>query len=843
MRNESERTDAGIVADSQQTLFTQSGSRDGAYERALSSLSLELTGAGLLELTVWRYGGTAICALDRAAGGEIQLDICDASTFGRPEGRAILTREIQCYAESVTLPITFEERVLGALSARFSTAQAAQEACPQIGAAAERLAALLEVTRLSRRYATVSQDWETVVTALQSIAGGTDLHAICDAVRCHLARAIRFDCFVVARTVAENNELEAFYLYENGIPREVSIRLSLASESPGPLVATSGRTLIFRHTSDWGRFGASQVDKEAAPGDLPASALFVPLKSGQTTLGVVSIQAERPGAFGDREQALLEPIGEGLALAIARSSLQHASDDARVERGVILEVARALAQDLHPARVFEEICRQTRRLVDSPDIYIALATSEGAPLRTVYRFFNDTHVPLTVESAPSPRMLDVFHTGTPIICNSREEMAAIGVEPRLRPDLHSVAIVPLRTGNRIVGVLHCGSPRQRAYPSTRADLLIAIGEQAGVAVTNARMYEEAAERSNRDPLTNLLNHRAVMVSLQRLLAERSEGVAVVLLDVEAFRLFNTTFGHHIGDEALRLVARCIRATVREGDLAARYGGDEFLVVLSGGGAAAAGAFLEHLRAELLATPLDSPSGVPIPIAFCAGVASTPDDGATREVLVAAADERMQAERHGTNARTSHASGRSLPTLTDVQEGLLVAILRKDLYTRAHIHFVGEMALDFAEALGLDREMTHALFLGSLLHDVGKICIPDGIISKPSSLTPVERKVMERHTILGFELVRGIEGMELASLAVLHHHERMDGHGYMFGLAGDAIPPIARMVTIIDAFSAMVLDRPYHKAISDDAARAELLRCAGTQFDAEYVSVFCRLFEA
>lgn len=835
--------DVPNVADPTLAVVAQDHSGGDAYERTLALLVAELSDAGLLDLTVWRRGGAILCSLDRLVAGRVERDACDASPTGRLEGAAIASGLTHVVDHLVAAPIVFDGRILGALSARFASPAAAPASRRPIEAAADRLAALLEVMRLTRRDATASQDREIVVAALQSIAGGHDLHAICDALRRHLARVVPFDCVVVARTEAEAGVLNALYLFENGIPREISAAMALSPASPGATAVRSGRTLIFRHTSDWARFGASQVDRDAAPGEPPASAIFVPLKSAEATVGVLSIQAERAGAFGDREQALLEPIAEGLGLAIARSNLQHQSEDARIERSVMVDVARALAQDPRLPRVFEEIWRQTQRLVDSQDFYAALASRDGRTLEMTCHLSGNRRLPLTAIDRPSPRMLEVFQTGRPIVCNDRREMAEHGVAPELRPDLNSMAIVPLRTGNTIVGVMNCGSPRERAYPPSRADLLVAMAEQAAIAVNNARLYEEAAESSNRDVLTGLLNHRAIMASLQRFLAEREEGVAAVLLDVEAFRLFNSTFGHHVGDEVLRLISGCILRALGERYQAARYGGDEFLVVLPDGGVEAAGAFLERLRAELLATPLESPSGVPIPIAFSAGVAAAPLDGTTREALVACADERLQTERSGTHAAISHASGRSHPALTDIQEGLLVAILRKDLYTRAHIHFVGEMALDFAAALRLDAELARALFLGSLLHDVGKICVPDAIISKPSGLTHAERKVMQRHPIHGFEIVRGVEGMDQASLAVLHHHERIDGHGYPFGLAGSAIPAVARMVTIVDAFSAMVLDRPYHKAISDDAAKAELRRCAGTQFDAEYVSVFCRLFDA
>ncbi|TAM62511.1 diguanylate cyclase [bacterium] len=843
LQNRAQSSDCGRVVRSTRSAAASGQALNGSpYERALAALSNELAPQGLIELTVWRDNGAALCSLDRAVAGSVERDSCDATIHGRPEGTVFATGRTLIEEARVIAPIAFEAHILGALTAQFHSPPQASAAATRIESAAERIAALLEIARLEQYNDTASRDWETVVETLQSIAGETDLFAVCDAVRTRLARAIDFDGLMVARTLPQSAELEAFYLYESGLPREVTIRIPLSSAGPGPTVAATGQALLFRHTSDWGKFGASQVDRDEAPDHPPASAIFTPLQAGTKTLGVVSLQSERPAVFGPRERALLEPIAEGLALAIARSRLQHASENARVERGVMLGVARALAQAVQPARIFEEVCRQTRLLVDSPDIFIALGGG-SEPLHMVHHYHNGVDKPLEERDVPSPRMLQVARDGQPLICDTRAQMEAAGVPADLRPDLKSVAIVALRAGDTMLGVLHCGSPREGAYPASRADLLIAIGEQAGVALNNAKSFAADAERSNRDPLTNLLNHRAIMAGLERMLAERGSNVAVVLLDVEAFRLFNTTFGHHVGDEALRLVALCIRAACGSGDLAARYGGDEFLIALPDGGSEAAQAFLERLRAQLAASPLESPTGAPIPISCSAGIAVAPMDGTTRETLVACADERLESERNGVQVRISSASGRPHPELSDAQEGLLVAILRKDLYTRAHIHFVGETALDFAAALGLDGEMTRALFLGSLLHDVGKICIPDSIISKPSTLTSAERKIMQRHTMLGYELVRGIDGMDIASLAVLHHHERIDGHGYPYGLAGQAIPSIARLVTIIDAFSAMVLDRPYHKAISDDAAKEELRRCAGRQFDADYVTTFRSLFDS
>src|SRR4029077_1184779 len=150
-------------------------------------------------------------------------------------------------------------------------------------------------------------------------------------------------------------------------------------------------------------------------------------------------------------------------------------------------------------------------------------------------------------------------------------------------------------------------------------------------------------------------------------------------------------------------------------------------------------------------------------------------------------------------------------------------------TRSHLEHVNRLAAGFATALGLDAAERETLLLASVLHDVGKIAIPDAILRKPGQLNAYERGLIRRHPVFGAMLIEHIPGFADAAVAVRHHHERYDGDGYPNRLAGEAIPRSARIVTLRDAFSAMTIDRPYHKGRSVEEAVAELRRCAGTQF--------------
>jgi HD-GYP domain-containing protein (c-di-GMP phosphodiesterase class II) len=174
--------------------------------------------------------------------------------------------------------------------------------------------------------------------------------------------------------------------------------------------------------------------------------------------------------------------------------------------------------------------------------------------------------------------------------------------------------------------------------------------------------------------------------------------------------------------------------------------------------------------------------------------------------------------------------------------LLAALLARDPATRAHLEHVNYIASRFANLLGLSETDTNALLLASVLHDVGKIAIPDKILRKPGRLTEAEYRLARKHPELGETLIAHHSGFELAAIAVRHHHERYDGTGYPDGLRGEGIPYLARIVSLIDVYSAMTVDRPYHKSRSTEDAVAELRRFAGTQFDAVLVEQFADLVE-
>lgn len=273
----------------------------------------------------------------------------------------------------------------------------------------------------------------------------------------------------------------------------------------------------------------------------------------------------------------------------------------------------------------------------------------------------------------------------------------------------------------------------------------------------------------------------------------------------------------------------------------RYGPDEFLVVSKAEAAGSLGPAVERFRAALAEVSLRVGASEPLPVTVSAGICSAPRDaGSVTELLSIAALLLGEAKASGGNAvRASgpHGGDVTQRRAFDVLQGLVIAVDTKDHYTRRHSEDVARYADFLAERLDLDADLRRSLHLAGLLHDVGKIGIPDAILRKPGKLTNGEYDIVKQHVALGDMVVRDLPGIEVVRAGIRHHHERWDGDGYPHGLAGEQIPLGARIVAIADAYDAITFGRPYRRARSHDEAIVELLLCSGSQFDPGLVPLF------
>ena len=359
----------------------------------------------------------------------------------------------------------------------------------------------------------------------------------------------------------------------------------------------------------------------------------------------------------------------------------------------------------------------------------------------------------------------------------------------------------------------------------------------------SRQHEQLLESTRRDAMTEMLNHGTVVALLADEIedARSAEGrIGVAIVDVDNFRLFNDTHGHDAADEVLLRVAELVETEAGDGHVA-RYGPDEFLIVRPGADASVLRESADRLRAGLQAVSVQFGDSERLPVSVSVGISVYPEHATSvTDLLSAAAVAVAEAKASGGDsvqvARIDEEE-QVVAGRFDVLQGLVIAVDTKDRYTKRHSEDVARYAAFLAERLGLDEEMRNTLHLAGLLHDIGKIGIPDAILRKPSKLTADEYGMFQQHVALGDAIVRDVPNVELVRAGIRHHHERWDGKGYLEGLEGEAIPFIGRLLAVADAFSAMTTTRPYRKALPVTEALKRLGDAAGSQLQEDLVTIF------
>jgi diguanylate cyclase (GGDEF)-like protein/putative nucleotidyltransferase with HDIG domain len=416
-------------------------------------------------------------------------------------------------------------------------------------------------------------------------------------------------------------------------------------------------------------------------------------------------------------------------------------------------------------------------------------------------------------------------------------------------------LCPIKSQGRLVGILALGKKKSNTiYSHEDIQLVMSMASQAGILIENAQLYAEATIRANTDGLTGLYNHRHFHKCLELEIARGSRFGSIfslIMLDVDLFKTYNDTYGHLAGDKVLRKIGNYIKGSIRTVDMAFRYGGEEFAIILPESQLDDAYMVAERIR-KIIESNMASSA---IPITISLGVANWPSDGLMKEEVIACADAALYRSKQTGRNRTCLSSdilkpeimvaGTELetrPKALSIIYALAATVDAKDHRTYGHSKKVSDYAVALAQALGLPRDKIATIRAAGLLHDIGKIAIPDSILNKEGPLTEDEWEPVKAHPRLGVEILRHVIDLINCLPAILHHHERYDGNGYPSGLKGENIPLEARILSIADAYDAITSPRPYHKQLSSQQALDELKRCAGTQFDPELVDIFCKTIE-
>lgn len=419
--------------------------------------------------------------------------------------------------------------------------------------------------------------------------------------------------------------------------------------------------------------------------------------------------------------------------------------------------------------------------------------------------------------------------------------------------LSSALHLPLIARDEVMGSLTVSSRKTDAYDQAERRLLERLALQIGTPIENSRLYSRALQRSRLDELTGLFSRRHFEERLNEEIsrhARKGSSFSIVILDLDAFKTYNDTYGHPTGDRLLQRIGQLLNTHIRTGDQAFRYGGDEFVLILPESAWEEAQTVAERIRERI--SQQDPESGVTCSV----GLASYPSDAVMTRDLVDIADTALYyAKMTGGNRvylssklltqpdRKVELGGDARSRGLSAVHALVAAVDARDHYTYGHSRRVNTVAVALAETIGLLPDDVSKVSSAALLHDVGKIGVPDRVLNKKGKLTDEEWETLKGHPRLGASIVSNIPDLIPCVSSILYHHERWDGSGYPEGLSGKEIPLGARILAIADAFAAMSSIRPYRVAYDTDKILQEIRTGAGTHFDPALVAQLLKLIEA
>ena len=578
-------------------------------------------------------------------------------------------------------------------------------------------------------------------------------------------------------------------------------------------------------------------------------AMFLPLINRGELVAILAVGGKRDGKIYNVEDLdLMESIARRVAASMEKEYLHERLEEQERELRLINRLIRLITSSRNIQGIFEGFTLELKELVDVDGASIALIEDD------MLRF-------LALSVPPdSPWRVD----GKVPIKGTAIEWVFAKKEMLYEPDLaahkrfwpqnnhlsqeaRSIIYLPMIVKDELTGCLVVASKRVDAYNARQVNLLERLALQIAMPIENLRLYATAEQRARIDELTGLFNRRHFDEQFKAEVSRHSrynQELSLLMLDLDSFKTYNDIFGHPSGDILLKEVGEIITEAIRGGDQAFRYGGDEFVVMLPQTDEEKAFVVADRIRENIM-NGIDSKDS---PVRVSIGLACYPADGVMTDEILTVADTALYYAKSTGGNRTCLPSsilsgepaisgGNARVSSLSTVYALASAVDAKDHYTYGHSQKVRTYAVAIAEAVGLKADAVSRISTAAVLHDIGKIGVPDIILNKTTTLDKEEWKTIKSHPRIGANIASNVPSLTTCINGILYHHECWDGTGYPEGLKGDSIPLDARILAIADAFSATTSSRPYRSALSDKEAIIRIEKGKGSQFDPELVETF------
>lgn len=529
----------------------------------------------------------------------------------------------------------------------------------------------------------------------------------------------------------------------------------------------------------------------------------------------------------------------------------------------IKEFSSAISKTLDLQNIMDETIHVVKELMDVGNIYICMQDAPGQPYRGLAsdQPLNDLAFALEEEN---PMIQWLTEHEEPLIY--REFRYTVEYKSMWESEKHQLDkkriryCAGLKDGDCLAGVLLITAPSSRkGLVYDEVQLISSITSVASIAIKNARMYEKACIEARTDEMTGLLNRKYFYEVLnEEFEKNRDASLALALINVDDFKLYNQLYGIKEGDICLQRIADIIRSSVGDSGYTARYGGKEFAVLLPGYDLFSARNLVESVAKQIFVMNNRRRDMKLKAVTVSAGISAAPYAAKSVKELMENVDLAVYHVKHSgkngiqvfdTMFKSSNERGATKDRAHIYREyestiyALTAAIDAKDHYTFSHSNNVAYYATALAAALGMNEDMIEIIRQAALLHDVGKIGIPEDVLNKPGRLTEEEYEIIKGHVEASIDIIRHLPSLDYVIPAVIGHHERYDGTGYPRRIAGEDIPVTARILCIADCFDAMTSRRCYKKAFPVEVARENLLQGAGRQFDPDMVYCFVECLDS